>query len=78
VLPDPRDGRGKLVRLNDDGAPMRQRCIEQLAPMLAELEFGSDLLAQVLPLLEGVQSYLNAKRSRAHAGILTPNMAKGA
>lgn len=38
VIPDPADGRGKLVQLTAEGAAMREDCIAAVAPLLARVE----------------------------------------
>lgn len=38
VIPDPADGRGKLVHLTAAGAAMREACIAAVAPLLARVE----------------------------------------
>ncbi len=64
VIPDPEDGRGKLVRLNENGKEMHQRCIETLAPELENLQrhFSNDQFAELLPHLQELRQYLDENR----------------
>lgn len=63
IMPDPRDGRGKLVSLTAAGREMRDQCIRGVNPLLGELEakFGGKRFAKVLPLLEEVRKYLDER-----------------
>lgn len=65
VVPDPHDGRGKLIRLTAAGRKMRERCVKNTAPILAELEARIDKkrFAKALPLLEEVRIYLDQHRT---------------
>ena len=64
VAPDPGDGRGKLVFLTSAGRRMRQRSIEALAPVLAEVEalLGHEALVRTLPVLQALRAHLDAAR----------------
>lgn len=65
VVPDPRDGRGKLVSITAAGRKMRTRCIECINPLLTELSgeiLDEDILA-ALPVLEKFRKYLDTHRS---------------
>ena len=65
VLPDPRDGRGKLVSITRAGRKMRGRCVESVGPLLADLsrEISDKNFASALPVLEKVRIYLDSHRS---------------
>lgn len=65
VLPDPDDGRGKLVRLTAAGRKMRARAVRNVEPLLADLEakFGEGHFARALPLLEELRKYLDDHRA---------------
>jgi DNA-binding MarR family transcriptional regulator len=65
VKADPRDGRGKLVSITQAGRKMRERCIESVGPLLANLsrELTDKDLAVALPVLEKVRKYLDSHRS---------------
>ena len=64
VRSDPRDGRGKLVKLTAAGRRMRERCIRNVDPVLVALEakFGKKRFASALPLLEEIRNYLDDDR----------------
>lgn len=65
VVPDPDDGRGKLVRLTAAGRKMREKCVRSVDPLLADLEvkFGEQRFAKALPLLEELRKYLDDHRA---------------
>ena len=65
VVADPRDGRGKLVSLTSAGCEMRELCIRNIEPLLADLEneVGKQHFATALPLLEEVRKYLDDRRA---------------
>lgn len=65
VVPDPDDGRGKLVRLTAAGRKMREKCVRSVDPLLADLEvkFGEQRFAKALPLLEELRNYLDNHRA---------------
>ena len=65
VVSDPRDGRGKLVRLTAAGRKIREQCIRNTNPMLDELaaRFDKKRFANALPLLEEVRKYLDEHRT---------------
>jgi len=65
VAADPRDGRGKLVDITDAGRTMRERCVDSVAPLLADLsrEISDQDLGSALPVLEKVRKYLDSHRS---------------
>ncbi len=64
VAPDPEDGRGKLVFLTPAGRRIRQKSIEALTPVLAEVEalLGRRALAGTLPVLQKLRAHLDAAR----------------
>ena len=65
VNPDPRDGRGKRVRLTEKGLHVRNDAIESLAPALARLEseFSREEFAAALPFLRSLRVYLDTARN---------------
>ncbi len=64
VRPDPKDGRGKLVRITDEGRRVREACLVAAMPMLSKLEkeFGADGFSAALPFLQQVRSFLDKDR----------------
>ncbi len=64
VVPDPRDGRGKLVSLTPAGRKTRGQCVAAIQPLLVEMQrtFGEKRFEEALPLLEEVRKYLDANR----------------
>ena len=61
---DPNDGRGKLVSLSPVGKDMREQCIINIGPIIAELEqaFDEQTFLSALPFLEELRSYLDEHR----------------
>ena len=64
VVPDPGDGRGKLVSLTAAGRDVREQCVRRTRPLLAELEaeLGRQRFERTLPVLEDVRRYLDEDR----------------
>ena len=64
VNSDPSDGRGKLVSLTSKGYSVREQCIQNLGPLLIELEKELDTacILTALPILEDVRKYLDDHR----------------
>lgn len=64
VAADPADGRGKLVTITRAGRAMRGRCVDSVAPLLAELssELSDKELDAALPVLRKVRRYLDENR----------------
>lgn len=64
VLPDPGDGRGKLVSITDSGKKALTRCIESVGPFLGELseEVSAKEIKSILPVLERIRKYLDEHR----------------
>ena len=62
---DPSDGRGKLVNLTAAGRKVREQCIRNISPLIADLNanFGEARFLKALPLLEEVRKYLDQRRS---------------
>ncbi len=65
IKADPIDGRGKLVTLTEAGREMRERCINNIGPIIGELsnELSDKELAVALPVLEKVRKFLDSNRS---------------
>ena len=62
--PDPRDGRGKIVRVTEAGRAARQEAIASLEPLFREMFGGIDPaeLAAILPTLQKLRRILDAAR----------------
>ena len=62
--PDPRDGRGKKVRLTPGGLAAREAALAGMAPLVAEFEARMDLEAirRVHPALRGIREDLDRHR----------------
>ena len=65
VIPDPHDGRAKLVSITNTGRDMRLRCVDSVSPLLTELlqALSDKEFASALPFLEKVRIYLDGHRS---------------
>jgi len=65
VVPDPRDGRGKLVTITDAGRNMRARCVASVAPLMAELSqvISTKELSSTLPALAKIRQHLDIDRN---------------
>ena len=61
---DPGDGRGKLISLCQTGRDMREKCIGNISPFLAEMEkeFSEQDFLGALPFLEELRNYLDEHR----------------
>ncbi len=64
ILDDPKDGRKKFVNITDAGKEMREDCITNISPLLAELtnELSEAEISQALPLLTKLRTLLDSKR----------------
>lgn len=64
LSPDPRDGRGKRVRLTGTGRQARDAAIAALGPWIADLErqLDSAALAASLPFLTALRTHLDQAR----------------
>jgi DNA-binding MarR family transcriptional regulator len=62
--PDPRDGRGKKVRLTPEGLAAREAALAGMAPLVAEFEARMDLEAirRAHPALRSVREDLDRHR----------------
>ncbi len=61
---DPGDGRGKLVSLNSAGRKMHAKCVNNLGPLISDLEkeVGANRFLDALPFLEELRCYLDEHR----------------
>ncbi len=61
---DPDDGRAKLVSLTVAGREMREQCIGNIEPFLADInqQFSQERILDALPLLEEIRIYLDEHR----------------
>ena len=64
IVPDPADGRAKLVSLTEAGLALRQAAIAALAPDLESLigAFGERRFARATPFLTQLREYLDRAR----------------
>jgi len=64
VVPDPRDGRGKLVAITEAGRAAHAHSLAALAPDLATIqsEFGTEAFETTIPFLERLRVYLDENR----------------
>lgn len=64
VDPDPRDGRGKIVRLTTEGRVIRETAIQILTPLMAPIQAAvtDSELRQAIPLLQKIRAVLDAAR----------------
>jgi len=65
MLPNPDDGRGKLVVLTDEGRKIRDNAIEDFSPDIARLlpEFSADDVQTLLPALRKLRTLLDNNRN---------------
>lgn len=64
LVPNPADGRGKLVLLTDAGRELRERAIQSLTPQIAQMipQFGLDEARSILPTLRKLRALLDGAR----------------
>ncbi len=64
IRPDPDDGRGKLVRITEQGRSAHRGAIEAAQPLLKRVldEFGEEVFSDALPLLQKVRVFLDENR----------------
>ena len=64
VVPNPQDGRGKLIYLTEAGRVLRNNAIHTLTPDILAMipQFGADDAEQVLPLLRKLRALLDSAR----------------
>jgi DNA-binding MarR family transcriptional regulator len=62
--PDPRDGRGKKVRLTREGLAVREAALAGMAPLVAEFEARMDLdaIRRAHPVLRSIREDLDHRR----------------
>ena len=70
VLPNPDDGRSKLVRLTEAGRAFREDAIAKLAPAFGFVadNLSADEILAALPVLEKVRKLLDAERDSPTIG----------
>ena len=70
VVPNPDDGRSKLVRLTEAGRAFRDDAIARLAPALGFVadSLSVEEIGAVLPVLEKVRKLLDAERDNPTIG----------
>ncbi|MEM7405679.1 MAG: MarR family transcriptional regulator [Pseudomonadota bacterium] len=66
ISPDPRDGRGKRVRITCAGRAAHAACVQSITPGLTELAstFAPEQFRAALPLLQSLRAYLDGARDR--------------
>ncbi|MFC3853921.1 MarR family winged helix-turn-helix transcriptional regulator [Salinispirillum marinum] len=64
LIPNPADGRGKLVMLTDAGRALRERAINSISPDIAQLlpQFGLAEAQSILPSLRKLRALLDRAR----------------
>jgi DNA-binding MarR family transcriptional regulator len=64
VLPDPKDGRGKIVGITKAGRAAHAQAVQSIAPAMDELVkmLGSDIFIGALPALETIRAHLDHER----------------
>lgn len=64
LVPNPADGRGKLVLLTDAGRELRERAIHSLTPQISQMipQFGLDEARSILPTLRKLRALLDSAR----------------
>lgn len=64
IRPDERDGRSKRVTLTEAGRAARERCIAAIEPELAAVSDAVPVarLGEIIPVLEAVRRFLDARR----------------
>ena len=64
VMADPDDGRAKRVSITKAGRDMRNHCIDNVGPLVADLskQISEKDMASALPILEKLRKYLDQHR----------------
>ena len=67
VVPDPDDGRGKVVTLTPDGRTVREAALEALTPLFAPIHTAVNAtdLQRIIPILQKVRAALDKARDRS-------------
>jgi len=67
VDPDPRDGRGKIVRLTPEGRVIRDTAIQNLTPLMAPIQaaVSDSELRQAIRFLQKIRAVLDAARDQS-------------
>jgi DNA-binding MarR family transcriptional regulator len=65
IVPDPSDGRAKLVMLKDKGRQAHGEALQALATEFNGLgkDLGEKLFTDILPALQKIRQYMNKNRS---------------
>lgn len=65
IVPDPSDGRGKQVVLNENGRTAHTKAVQALAMGFDGLgkDLGEELFTEVLPALQKIRQYMDKHRS---------------
>ena len=64
VVPHPKDGRSKIVKITDTGVAAREQAIVSLVPLFTQIgeALGSEVFEAAVPLLQKVRVYLDENR----------------
>lgn len=64
ISPDPKDGRGKLVDITEEGRAMRERALAKLGPLLGKLAEGVDVseIERMIEPLRRIRRWLDENR----------------
>lgn len=64
IVPDPEDGRAKLVSLTEDGAQAYGECIDLVVPMMVQMmtHIDNGKFEAALPFLEELRTFLDKAR----------------
>lgn len=70
IVPNPGDGRSKLVKLTEAGRAFREDAVARLAPAFAYVgaELSADEIAAALPVLQKIRKLLDAERDAPRIG----------
>jgi len=65
IRPDPKDGRSKIVTINEKGRKVREEAVQAALPLFMEIEkkFSKNQFKEALPFLRDVRSFLDQNRN---------------